>query len=166
MTAGNERRIGVIHGPNLNLLGRREPAIYGRTTLAQIDEMLRSIASAEGYELLTVQSNHEGVLVDAVQELGYETCGIIVNLGALTHYSIALRDALAAVPALAVEVHLSNVYSREPFRHHSVIAPVVAGQITGLGPAGYAFALRFLIDRANSKGESTDAGTGSTGSPA
>lgn len=166
MTADDRPLIGVIHGPNLNLLGRREPAIYGQTTLEQINQMLREIAGASGYALRIVQSNHEGILVDAIQEIGFEACGIIVNLGALTHYSIALRDALAAVPAPAVEVHLSNIHAREPFRHQSVIAPVVVGQIAGLGPAGYGLALRYLIDRANSERVSTDAGAGSTGGSA
>jgi len=138
--------IVVIHGPNLNMLGRREPEIYGRTTLAEIDAALESRAAAAGFRLLSFQSNHEGALVDYLQGEGWTAAGIIINPGALTHYGLALRDALAALAAPIIEVHLSNVYRREPFRHTSVIAPVATGQITGLGWRGYLLALEWLIE--------------------
>ena len=138
----------VLHGPNLNTLGQREPHIYGSTTLGEIDDALRVEAESFGVELVIVQSNYEGALIDQIQRYGSVACGIIVNPGAFTHYSIALRDALAAAQAPAVEVHLSNIYAREPFRHHSVVAPVVAGQIAGLGMDGYLLALRYLAQRA------------------
>ena len=138
----------VLHGPNLNTLGQREPHIYGHTTLQEIDDALRAEAENVGIELVIVQSNYEGALIDQIQRYGSVACGIIVNPGAFTHYSIALRDALAAAQAPAVEVHLSNIYTREPFRHHSVVAPVVVGQIAGLGMDGYLLALRYLARRA------------------
>jgi 3-dehydroquinate dehydratase-2 len=139
----------VLNGPNLNLLGTREPTIYGRETLADIVARLEAIASEANppLQIRHVQSNHEGALVDAIQELGPAAAGIIINPAALTHYSIALRDALAAVGVATIEVHLSNIHAREEFRHHSVVAPVAIGQIAGLGSAGYLLALRYLIDR-------------------
>lgn len=138
----------VLHGPNLNLLGTREPDVYGATTLAEVNDALRQAAAAAGLTLEIVQSNHEGVIVDAIQQVGPHCLGIIINPGAFTHYSIAIRDALAAVAVPAIEVHVSNIYAREEFRAHSVIAPVAAGQITGLGTYGYLLALQALLARA------------------
>lgn len=137
----------VLHGPNLNMLGRRQPEIYGRTTLAEIDAALRTRADEAGLRLVSFQSNHEGALVDTLQGEGWTAAGIIINPGALTHYGLALRDALAALEAPIVEVHLSNVYRREPFRHTSLVAPVATGQIAGLGWRGYLLALEWLIER-------------------
>lgn len=137
----------VIHGPNLNMLGRREPEIYGHTTLAQIDDALRERATAAGVALLAFQSNHEGALIDFLQAEGWDADGIIINPGALTHYGLALRDALASLSAPIVEVHLSNVYKREPFRHTSVVAPIATGQISGLGWRGYLLALEWLLSQ-------------------
>ena len=147
MSGATSRHIAVLHGPNLNLLGRREPEIYGYTTLEQINEALVDAASARGVTLSAFQSNHEGAVVDEVQQRGWESFGIIINAGALTHYSIALRDALAAVPAEAIEIHISNTLQREEFRHHSVIGPVCVGSIAGLGPSGYLLALHYFMDR-------------------
>jgi 3-dehydroquinate dehydratase II len=137
----------VIHGPNLNALGQRQPEIYGNTTLAQIDDALRERAAAAGATLLSFQSNHEGALIDFIQAEGWDADGIIINPGALTHYGLALRDALASLAAPIVEVHLSNVYQREPFRHTSVVAPVATGQIAGLGWRGYLLALEWLLGK-------------------
>jgi 3-dehydroquinate dehydratase-2 len=137
----------VIHGPNLNALGRRQPEIYGNITLAQIDDALRQRAAAAGAALLSFQSNHEGALIDFIQAEGWDADGIVINPGALTHYGLALRDALASLAAPIVEVHLSNVYQREPFRHTSVVAPVATGQIAGLGWRGYLLALEWLLGR-------------------
>jgi 3-dehydroquinate dehydratase II len=139
-------KILVLHGPNLNALGRRQPEIYGHTTLAQIDDALRERATAAQAVLLTFQSNHEGALIDFLQAEGWDADGVIINPGALTHYGLALRDALASLAAPIVEVHLSNVYKREPFRHTSVVAPIATGQIAGLGWRGYLLALEWLLD--------------------
>lgn len=146
MTDTTRRLVLVLHGPNLNLLGVREPGIYGSTTLAEIDDMLRAEAAAAGIDLEIVQSNYEGRLIEAIHEFGWRASGIIINPGAFTHYSIAIRDALAAVPAPAVEVHLSNTAAREAFRHHSVIAPVARGSLAGFGYRGYLMALRYFIE--------------------
>lgn len=135
----------VLHGPNLNMLGRREPEIYGTTTLAQIDAALSQRATKAAATLLAMQSNHEGALIDFLQAEGWDADGIIINPGALTHYGLALRDALASLHAPIVEVHLSNVYKREDFRHTSLIAPVASGQIAGLGWRGYLLALEWLL---------------------
>ncbi len=144
--------IVVVHGPNLNMLGRREPEIYGRMTLAEIDAALEARARAAGLRLVCLQSNHEGVLVDFLQGEGWTAAGVIINPGALTHYGLSLRDALAALAAPIVEVHLSNVYRREPFRHTSVVAPVATGQIAGLGWRGYLLALDWLIEGLRAEG--------------
>ncbi len=148
-SADRDPLILVLHGPNLNLLGTREPGIYGAATLAEIDADLCRIGqnNTPPVRVETRQSNHEGVLIDLIQELGPRAAGIVVNPGGLTHYSIALRDALAAVGRPVVEVHLSNIHAREEFRHRSVVAPIAVGQIAGLGADGYCLALRFVIDR-------------------
>jgi 3-dehydroquinate dehydratase-2 len=137
-TAG---KILVIHGPNLNLLGKREPEVYGATTLADINVMLTERSGDLGVELTIIQTNHEGVMVDTIQQSSGQYDCIIINPAAFTHYSVAVRDALAAVNVPAIEVHLSNIYRREEFRHHSVVAPVAAGQIAGFGANGYLLAL-------------------------
>lgn len=143
------RKILLINGPNLNMLGVREPEKYGRTTLAEIEERLRRLA-AEGTPpaaLTAFQSNYEGAIVESLQTSGRESDGIIINAGALTHYSIAMRDALALCSCPIVEVHLTNIHAREAFRHHSVIAEIVSGQIAGLGAVGYELALLYLQRR-------------------
>jgi 3-dehydroquinate dehydratase-2 len=145
MKEGHGMKILVLHGPNLNMLGRRQPEIYGRTTLAEINTALQSRAQQAGAALLIVQSNHEGALIDVLQAEGWDADGIIINPGALTHYGLSLRDALASLSAPIIEVHLSNVYQREPFRHTSVVAPIATGQIAGLGWRGYLLALEWLL---------------------
>ncbi len=139
-------RILVIHGPNLNLLGRREPEIYGRTTLDEINSRLTTLGAQLGLALETFQSNHEGAIVDRIQQAAGVYDGLIINAAAFTHTSIAIRDALAMIAAPVIEVHLSNIHRREPFRHTSMTAGVVTGQILGLGAAGYALALRGLAE--------------------
>lgn len=135
-------RILVIHGPNLNLLGTREPQVYGQTSLAEIDQDLLQRATGAGYELETVQSNHEGVLVDCIQQRGAQAALLIINPGAYTHTSIAIRDAILAVGIPVIEVHLSNIHRREPFRRQSYLADIALGQVVGFGPYSYVLALQ------------------------
>ena len=142
----NNPRILVIHGPNLNLLGQREPEVYGSTTLADIDADLAELAAAEGCELVCFQSNHEGELIDRIQAALGASDGILINPGGFTHSSVALRDALAAVALPVVEVHLSNVFARESFRHHSYVSGIALGVISGLGAKGYRMGLSALLD--------------------
>jgi 3-dehydroquinate dehydratase-2 len=139
-------KILVLHGPNLNLLGQREPSFYGLATLAEIDGMLGREAEALGAKVECYQSNHEGALVDAIHRAGEEKDGLMINAGAYTHTSVALRDAIAGVKLPTVEVHLSNIYQREAFRHHSYIAPVAIGQISGFGANSYRWGLLAIVE--------------------
>ncbi|MCX8086316.1 MAG: type II 3-dehydroquinate dehydratase [Rhodocyclaceae bacterium] len=145
---GRSARILVLHGPNLNLLGSREPELYGRTTLADIHAMMEARAKAAGVQLESFQSNSEGGLIDRVQAAGAEGIEfIILNPGGYTHTSIALRDALAAVAIPFIEVHLTNIYAREPFRRHSFFSDLAVGTIAGFGAQGYALALEAALSR-------------------
>ncbi len=141
-----EKRILVLHGPNLNMLGKREPEVYGALTLEQLNAELAAQAAKLGVAVECRQTNHEGVLVDMIQAADGAYDCIIINPAAFTHYSIAVRDALAAISTPAIEVHLSNIYRREEFRHHSVTAPVTVGQIAGFGSQGYILALYAAVD--------------------
>ncbi|MBC5796684.1 type II 3-dehydroquinate dehydratase [Sphaerospermopsis sp. LEGE 00249] len=136
----------VLHGPNLNLLGQREPDIYGSLTLEEINRLLAAEAIKLEAKVAPLQSNHEGVLLDAIHGALGQHQGIVINAGAYTHTSVALRDAIAAVNLPTVEVHLSNIYRREDFRHHSYIAPVVIGQISGFGVQSYLLGLQALVN--------------------
>ncbi len=138
-------KILVLHGPNLNLLGRREPGIYGSVTLNDINRLLEEEGQKLQAKVSTLQSNHEGVLVDAIHDAQANYQGIVINAGAYTHTSVAIRDAIAAVNLPTVEVHLSNIYRRESFRHHSFIAPVAIGQISGFGADSYRLGLQALV---------------------
>ena len=142
----------LVNGPNLNLLGEREPEVYGPTTLADVERMVREHCAARGVEVRAFQSNHEGALLDFIQEHRKAARGIVLNPGALTHTSVALRDCLAAVRVPAIEVHVSNVHAREPFRHVSLVAPACRGQIVGLGVRGYLLAATWLMDEAGARG--------------
>ena len=145
----SEINILVLHGPNLNLLGLREPEIYGSLTLEQIDKSLKQKGEQLQVSVDCLQSNHEGALVDAIHKARGKYQGIIINAGAYTHTSVAIRDAIAGVQIPTVEVHLSNIYTREKFRHHSYIAPVAIGQISGFGVNSYLLGLQASIDYLN-----------------
>ena len=138
-------KILILHGPNLNLLGQREPDVYGRDTLEGVNHLLRAEADLLKVSLEILQSNHEGVLVDSIQAAFDQFNGLLINPGAYTHTSVAIRDAIVGVAIPTVEVHLSNIYKREPFRHHSYIAPVAIGQVSGFGVDSYRLGLRALV---------------------
>ena len=140
------RRVLVLHGPNLNLLGARETEIYGTDTLREIDLQLEALAKERGAELRSVQSNHEGELIDCIQEARSWAHGLLINPGGFTHTSVALRDTLLAVALPVVEVHLSNVFSREEFRRYSYISPIAVGVVSGFGPTSYRLGLEALLD--------------------
>ncbi|CDO10216.1 type II 3-dehydroquinate dehydratase [Mycolicibacterium cosmeticum] len=139
-----ERVVLLVNGPNLNLLGTRQPEVYGATTLAEIEAAVTALAAEFGLAVRAVQSNHEGVLIDAIHAARGECAGIIINPGAYSHTSIAIRDALSSVDLPVVEVHLSNIHAREEFRHHSFVSAVADAVIAGAGPAGYEYAVRHL----------------------
>lgn len=145
-------KVLVLHGPNLNLLGTREPGVYGSQTLGEIDDRLRALAAERGVLLETFQSNHEGALIDRIHAAQGDADFLIINPGGYTHQGVSLRDAIAAVGIPTIEVHLTNIYAREPFRASSVIAPVALGLIVGLGPQGYELALAAALDRLEGKG--------------
>ncbi len=149
-------KIFVIHGPNLNLLGTREISIYGTFTLQEVNKALTELAEKEKVEITIFQSNYEGEIIDIIQKAEQEANAIVINPGAYTHYSIAIRDAIAGVGLPTVEVHLSNIYAREGFRHNSVIAPVAIGQISGFGIDSYLLGLRAVIEIAKRKGDSNE----------
>ncbi|MCD9199598.1 type II 3-dehydroquinate dehydratase [Aeromicrobium wangtongii] len=138
------KRLLLVNGPNLNLLGTREPDVYGHDTLADVEALVASTAAEAGLDVRAVQSNHEGVLIDAIHAAREDCAGIVINPGAFTHTSIALRDALLAVGLPVAEVHLSNVHAREPFRHHSYVSDIASCVVVGAGVHGYAFAVQQL----------------------
>ena len=144
-------KILVLHGPNLNLLGKREPGIYGQQTLESIESLLKVEAENLGVEIFSQQSNHEGVLIDQIQGALSVFDGLLINPAAYTHTSVAIRDAIAAVAIPTVEVHLSNIHKREAFRHHSYIAPVAIGQISGFGAESYRLGLQALVTHLQSQ---------------
>jgi 3-dehydroquinate dehydratase-2 len=136
------KTVYVLNGPNLNLLGTREPETYGRATLADVEKLCREAARRHGFEVKFRQSNHEGEIVDSIQEAGAESAaGVVINAGAYTHTSVAIRDAIAAIAVPVVEVHISNIFARERFRHHSHVAPVAKASLCGFGVDGYALAI-------------------------
>jgi 3-dehydroquinate dehydratase-2 len=137
----------ILHGPNLNLLGQREPEVYGSLTLAEIDRQLVDLGRELGLEVHSLQSNHEGALIDALHEARAWAAGIVINPGGYTHTSVALRDAILAIDLPVIEAHLSNIYAREEFRRHSLIAPVCLGSIAGFGWYSYALALRAMANK-------------------
>ena len=139
-------KILVINGPNLNMLGRRDPGAYGTTSLDEIEGRIREAAEGLGVEVELFQSNHEGAIVDFLQQSAAGASGILINAGALTHYGLSMRDALADAGLPLVEVHISNIHAREEFRRHSVIVPIAVGQIAGLGWRGYIYGLRFMVE--------------------
>lgn len=138
-------RLLLVNGPNLNLLGTREPEVYGDATLADVEALVERTAAEASYEVRSVQSNHEGVLIDAIHAARDDCAGIVINPGALTHTSVALRDALLAAELPVVEVHLSNVHRREPFRHHSYVSDIAEVVVVGAGIDGYEFGVRQLL---------------------
>jgi len=138
------RKVLVIHGPNLNMLGKREPAIYGKTTIDEINKKLENLGKKLGITVNTFQSNHEGSIVEKIQDAMEDCRGLIINPAAYTHTSIAIRDALLLVDAPIIEIHLSNIYKREPFRHKSMIADIATAQIAGFGTRGYSMALEAI----------------------
>ncbi|MDZ7887132.1 MAG: type II 3-dehydroquinate dehydratase [Mycobacterium sp.] len=142
-----ERRLLLVNGPNLNLLGTRQPEIYGSATLAQIEQRFIEVAAEHGFDERVVQSNHEGVLIDAIHDARADCVGIIINPGAYSHTSVAIADALRSVDLPVVEVHLSNVHAREEYRRHSFVSEVADVVIAGAGPAGYEYAVRYFAAR-------------------
>lgn len=142
-----ERRLLLLNGPNLNLLGTRQPEVYGSTTLAEIEAKVAEVAKDAGLQVRAVQSNHEGVLVDAIHAARTECAGIIINPAAYSHTSVAIADALRSVGLPVAEVHLSNIHAREEFRHHSYVSAVADMVVAGAGPLGYEMAVQYLADR-------------------
>jgi 3-dehydroquinate dehydratase II len=142
-----ERRLLLVNGPNLNLLGTRQPDVYGATTLAQIEEMVATVAAEVGFTIRAVQSNHEGALIDAIHAARLDCAGIVINPGAYSHTSVAISDALISVELPVAEVHLSNIHRREAFRQHSYVSAVAEMVIAGAGPLGYETAVRYLAGK-------------------